>query len=128
MTSTIDEVFLVAPDVLTGETCALHFSHLLWLLVNAYELTSRESELSFPRETLQTKSSADSPKQLLLLSLFFGQLNSKSELSQRSINLPTRWSPSSRTKTHSYSHIKQTGPGLVSELRLYSAGLLFREL
>lgn len=84
-----------------------------WLHVN----------LSFPSPEKHCKLNPQQIPQssfFFFLSLFFGQLNSKSELSQQSINLPTRWSPSSRTKTHSYSHIKGTGPGLVSELRLYT--------
>lgn len=51
-----------------GETGALHFFHWLWLLLNTQEATPRESGISFQRETLQRKFSADSPKQLLLLS------------------------------------------------------------
>lgn len=72
-----------------------------------------------PEKRCKLNLSADSPKQLLFFS-FFGQLNSKSARFRRSINLPTCRSHSSRTKTHSYAHIKRTGPGFVSEPRLYT--------
>lgn len=80
--------------------------------------------LGFPSKEKHCKGNSQQiPQSSFFFFLFFcifGQLNSKSVLSQRSINLPTRRSHSSRTKTRSYAHIKQTGPRLVCEPRLYT--------
>lgn len=80
---------------------------VLWTLMNLLLL---HAKLSFTSPEKHCKINQILPKAASI----FGQLNSKSVLSQRSINLPNRRSHSSRTKTHSYAYIKQTGPGLVS--------------
>lgn len=84
---------------------------VLWTLMNLLLL---HVKLSFTSPEKHCKINQILPKAASI----FGQLNSKSVLSQRSRNLPNRRSHSSRTKTHSYAYIKQTGPGLVSACML----------
>lgn len=100
---------LAVPEAVTVH-CT--FFYLLWRLV--MNLLLLHQKLSFTSPEKHCKINQIFPKAASI----FGQLNSKSVLSQRSINLPNRRSHSSRTKTHSYAYIKQTGPR--ARLRLYA--------
>lgn len=86
-----------------GPNCVLHFFiyfGVLWTLMNPLLL---RVNLSISSPEKRCKINPILPMQLpFFFSFFFGQLDSKSVLSQRSINLPNRRSHSSRTKTRRY--------------------------